>query len=189
MEKNSHQHFNDWTDEALYGAWCEGNLIAAKTLLEKWQPQLIMIAFQYTNNPELAKDLSQNVWVEICKKAKANYEIQSFKSFLFIVCRNKYFDHFRKTKNSKESNSAPNDLPDTRSFNLEKQLRQQEEVRLSKQFILSLPPLQKQCYTLYVLEEMSMEEIAQHLDITINQVRGRIDRAKTRMKSLKKKIL
>ncbi|MEM6966717.1 MAG: sigma-70 family RNA polymerase sigma factor [Bacteroidota bacterium] len=189
MKKNSQQHFDDWTAEALYGAWCEGHLAAAKVLLENWQPQLLMIAFQYTNHPELAKDLAQNVWVEICKKAKANYEIQSFKSFLFIVCRNKYFDQYRKTKNSKAFNAAPDQLPDTRFFDLEKQLRQREEVRLSKQFILSLPPLQKQCYTLYVLEEMSMEEIAQHLDITINQVRGRIDRAKTRMKNLKKKIL
>ena len=84
--------------------------------------------------------------------------------------------------------APPNELPDDRSFNLNQKMDDQEKVQLSKQLIFGLPPLQKECFSLYVLEELSMEEIAIQLNISVNQVRGRIDRAKKRMKNLKKKI-
>jgi RNA polymerase sigma-70 factor (ECF subfamily) len=187
----SKKHFpiqDSESDEALYIAWCEGDRDAANVLLQKYQSQVLMMAYHYSKNSEITKDITQNVWIEICKKAKFNHEIRSFKSFIFVVCRNKFLDHFRKNKNSKESSSPPNELPDDRSFSLEKQIDQKEKVQLSKQLIFGLPPLQKECFTLYVLEEMSMEEIAIQLNISVNQVRGRIDRAKRRMKNLKKKI-
>lgn len=187
--KKQNQILTNLTDEALYKAWCEGNLNAANVLLERYQSLLLLMAYKYCNNREIAKDISQNVWIEICKKAKFNYEIKSFKAYLYTVCRNKYFDLFRKNKNSKEVTSSPTELPDEQIFSLEKQIEEKEAVQLSQQFILSLPPLQKECYVLYVLEEMSMEEIATQLGITTNQVRGRIDRAKKRMKNIKKKIL
>ena len=190
MNKKTHlQNLEIHSDHALYSAWCAGNLAAANVLLQRFQPQVLMMAYRYAKDGEVAKDVAQNAWIEICKKAKASYEIDNFKAYLNTVVRNKYFDLFRKNKNAKETAYSPQEIPDHRSFDLEKQMEQQEQIQLSRQFILSLPPLQKQCYALYVLEELSMEEIAAQLDISVNQVRGRIDRAKKRMKNLKNEIL
>lgn len=74
------------------------------------------------------------------------------------------------------------EIPDNKQLNPQERMIQQESRRLLEQAIDSLDPKYRIVYILKEVEEMSLKEIAQTLDLTVANIKVRLHRSKAMLK-------
>ena len=86
-------------DEQLYLEFLNGNQNSFEIIVKKYSKKIIYFIYQFVNNIEVAKDLSQDVFVYILSKKpniKAKY---SLKSYLFMISRCRALNYLKREKN------------------------------------------------------------------------------------------
>lgn len=76
-----------------------GDDSAVSELIEKTQDRLYRFCYYLTQNPILAQDICQDVYVKVLEKIKKIKDPAAFQSWLFRVAKNIYLDHIKSPKN------------------------------------------------------------------------------------------
>jgi RNA polymerase sigma factor (sigma-70 family) len=126
--------------------------------------------------PEMAEDLTHEVFLKIWEVRHQLHIERSFKSYLFRVSHNKAIDMHRKI-------AADNRLMDqlAQHYNagaLEEDLFSQEDLQrfnaLFEEALASLSPRRRRIYEMSKKEKKSYEQIGLELNISRNTVKGHI---------------
>ena len=106
-------------------------------------------------------------------------EIESIEAFCLTICRNLALDKAKKSEAQNIQLDDSHDPPD-RSYtsNPEEQTVQHDRIQLVRQLIDSLPEKQRSCIQLRDIEGKSYKEIAAVMDISEQQVKVNIFRAR-----------
>ncbi|GEP97600.1 RNA polymerase sigma factor [Chitinophaga cymbidii] len=80
----------------------EGNESAFRELMHVYQPLLLTYVFQLTKSVSNAEEIVQDVFLKIWMGREALADVQRFKGYLFIVCRNYALDQLRKIARERE---------------------------------------------------------------------------------------
>ena len=142
--------------------------------------ELYRLALRITLNPAEAEDVVQETMIKIWNRRDQWDEIESIEAFCLTICRNLALDKMRKTEGQNQSlDEVVHDAPDrSYSSNPEEQAMQQDRIELIHRLIGQLPEKQRSAMQLRDFEGKSYKEIAAIMDISEEQVKINIFRAR-----------
>ena len=141
-------------------------------------------------NAAEAEDVVQETMMKVWNRRDQWEQIESIEAFCLTICRNLSLDKVRRMDNQTQSLDAAYDPKDLGvSSNPEEQAIQSDRIRLVRQMISQLPEKQRSCMQLRDMEGKSYKDIAAILDITEEQVKVNIFRARQTIREKFKKFL
>lgn len=159
-------------------------------LYKKYAKDLYYYLLKLSGSPQLAEDLTQETFVRATIYLN-NYEGEEAKAWLFKVARNAYLDEWRKQKrrktfpllsilSPKEEMISPYGIP-------EDSLLTQEEQQRVEDLLSFLPEQYRSIIYLREYAQFSYKEIMETLQLTEQQVKVTLHRARKRLASLMEK--
>jgi len=146
--------------------------------------ELYRLALRITLNPAEAEDVVQETMMKVWNRRAQWEQIESIEAFCLTICRNLALDKTRKMGNQDQSlDTGEHDAPDhSYAANPEEQAIQQDRVALVRKLINSLPEKQRSVMQLRDFEGKSYKEIAAVMNISEEQVKVNIFRARQAVK-------
>lgn len=149
--------------------------------------ELYRLALRITLNSAEAEDVVQETLIKVWNKRDDWDTIDSIEAFCLTICRNLSLDKMRKLSN--QSESLDNDstfksdpLDHSYSSNPEEQAVQRDRVDLVRRLIDTLPEKQRCIMQLRDFEGKSYKEIATILNVSEEQVKVNLFRARQTIK-------
>lgn len=143
---------------------------------------LYRLALRITLNSAEAEDIVQDTLIKVWNKRESWAEIDSIEAFSMTICRNLALDRIdRRGSHNASIDEQGIDSQDSAATPLE-QTQQRDSVALVRQIIDSLPVNQRMCIQLRDFEGKTYKEIAVALDMTDEQVKINIFRARQTIK-------
>ena len=145
--------------------------------------ELYRLALRITLNHAEAEDIVQETMIKIWNRREQWDEIESIEAFCLTICRNMALDRQKRMDNQSATLDEGNDRAD-RSYtaNPEEHAIDRDRVELVKRLIEKLPEKQRTCMQLRDIEGKAYREIAAILNITEQQVKVNIFRARQTVK-------
>ena len=159
----------------------KSNLIM-DNIYKRYGHLLLAIAIKYVRNREEAQDIVMNLFEKLGDKI-AKHDIQNFKSWLHTILKNECLMHLRKTKKINSTTTIEN-LENVVS-ELDSEEFYQTKEKVFNQLESSLAELkneQRKSVELFYLENKSYVEIAEILNISLNNVKSAIQNGKRMLK-------
>jgi len=144
--------------------------------------QLFRLALRITLNRFEAEDIVQDTLIKVWNRRSDWEDIDSIEAFSLTICRNLSLDRIKKKENDNNSLEDVKGVEPLSSSNPQDRMIQAERVNLIRQIVDSLPEKQRSCMQLRDFEGKSYKEIAVILDITEEQVKVNIFRARQAVK-------
>lgn len=149
--------------------------------------ELFRLALRITLSREDAEDIVQDTLMKVWKRRDSWDNIESIKAYSLTICRNLSLDHLRLHENQNLHIDSLEEQTQ-HSSNPYEQILLRDRVRIVKQLIESLPEKQRTCIQLRDIEGKAYKEIAQILQISEEQVKVNIFRARQAIKQKIKKV-
>lgn len=146
--------------------------------------ELFRLALRITLNRADAEDVVQETMLKVWNRREQWEQIESMEAFCMTICRNLALDRQKRMENQNASlEDEGHDTPD-RSYgaNPEEQAVQRDRVERVRQLMDQLPEKQRTCMQLRDIEGKSYKEIAAVMDISEQQVKINIFRARQTIK-------
>lgn len=162
-----------------------GDHAAFRTLVERHQNAVIGTVAKMLGGPNDAEDISQQVFLRIWRNAKRYRPDAKFTTYLFTITRNLVFNETRRRGRKKEVSSEEReensqyqiaDSPDRRP---DAELLQAELRQAVDAAIAALPEMQRMAVILRRYEQLSYEEIAGVLQLSVSAVKSLLFRARS----------
>lgn len=150
--------------------------------------KLYRLALRITLNPAEAEDVVQETMIKIWNRRDSWDTIDNIENFCLTICRNLALDKTRHMSNQTltlEVEMEPSD--NSHHANPEEQVIQRDRIRLVRELIDQLPEKQRSCMQLRDIEGKSYKDIAIVLNITEEQVKVNIFRARQAIREQFKK--
>ena len=151
---------------------------------EEHSDALFRYCYFQTSNREVATDLLQDTFTKTWLYLKDGKKIDNLKAFLYKVAKNLIIDYRRKKKSFSLDAITETGIEFQDEVDTEEKITEDSD----KEFVISklaeLPDDDKEILSMRYVNEMSIREIADTLDLTPNNVSVRIHRAVEKMKSL-----
>ncbi len=152
--------------------------------------ELYRMALRITMNAADAEDVVQETMMKVWNRRDQWNQIDSIEAFCLTICRNLSLDKVRRMDNQTQSLDAAYDPKDHGvASNPEEQAIQSDRIRLVRLMISQLPEKQRSCMQLRDMEGKSYKDIATILNITEEQVKVNIFRARQTIREKFKKFL
>ena len=150
--------------------------------------KLFRLALRITLNNAEAEDIVQETLIKVWKKRESWDEIESIEAFCYSICRNLALDRTRRADMFSESLDETQSMAVDTSYssNPEEQVQQSDRMKLVKELIDHLPEKQRSVIQLRDFEGKSYKEIADIMQMTDEQVKVTLFRAR---QTIKKKFL
>ncbi len=141
--------------------------------------ELYRLALRITLNPAEAEDVVQDTMIKVWNKRDQWDEIASIEAFCLTICRNLSLDRNKRAGNQEAPLDETNAPPDpSYASNPEEQTVQRDRIQLVRQLIEQLPEKQRTAIWLRDIEGKAYKEIAEVMDISEQQVKVNIFRAR-----------
>jgi RNA polymerase sigma-70 factor (ECF subfamily) len=145
-------------------------------LYKRYAPHVHRFALFLCGDPALADDITSETFVRAWTSPGPIRE-GTVKAYLFTIARNLYHDFLRRARRRAVLHE---NIADTRADAAE-----QAHVRSELSFVLAamqeLPEIDRAALLMRAREEMSYEEIAQALDLSVGAVKVKIHRARAKL--------
>ena len=159
----------------------DGQRAAFEELFEIYQPRLKYYIRRLDSDGTNIDDTLQDIWLTVFKKIHKLKDTQSFGVWLYRIARNKVYDRFRRKDRSvplPQENKVPVSGDDEPAFDANNAEKLHKALN-------KLKPYHREVLTLFFIEQMSYQSIADVVDCSIGTVRSRIIYAK---QSLRKEM-
>ena len=167
-----------------------GDIDAFELLIERHQGAVIGTVSKMLNNSADAEDIAQQVFIRLWKSAP-KYEVKAkFTTFLFTITKNLVFNETsrraRKKQVSLEERAEDSHLEIAdESYSKPDQNVLQAELQLAvDNAIQQLPEKQRLAVILRRYEQLSYEEIADVLELSVSAIKSQLFRARTTLREL-----
>lgn len=176
LYRQDHKKMDKIAEENNLKAMVKGEQKAFESLFLFYQPKLIYFLTGFIKDSEMARDMAQDIFLNIWNN-RANFsEIKSFKAFIFKMGKNaiyNYFDHTLVNEKYIASQlTQPIDTHNTEEFIYAQQLQELIDITVSQ-----MTPQQKLIYTMSRVDGLSNSEIAEKLNINKRTVENHITAA------------
>ncbi len=182
------------TDEAIMACFQAGETDAFQIIFDRYSSHVINFAYRFLNSQEEAEDIAQEVFLKIYR-AKERYDAnRPFRPWLFSIASRLISNQRRSRKrhpqesldwSSEDSDGRlqspllvdhSNPLPD-------EILQKQQLIDTVKKALEKLPGEQRKAVLLARYEEMSYEEIAITMEVSVSAVKSLLFRARGSLKA------
>jgi RNA polymerase sigma-70 factor, ECF subfamily len=178
----------DMTDEALLGAYLEGDRSAFETIISRYSAELLHFLTRFLGSRAAAEDVFQETFLQIHLSAESFDTTRRFKPWLFTIAANKARDYHRKhNRRAQVSLSASIgdegegqrfiDLLEAELPGPESPILDAERSRLVKQVVDAMPGHLREILLLSYFQQLSYNQIADTLEIPLGTVKSRLHTA------------
>ena len=178
-------------DVALVERAKAGDSAAFEVLIKQYERQIFRTALHITQNREDAEDITQDVFFKAYQKLDQFQGNSKFSTWLVRIAVNESLMRLRKRRNSKtvsmddevqtEEGSVPRDFA-AWTPNPEQEYSQGELAEILRKTIAGLPPGFRSVFTLRDVENLSTEETAELLGLSVPAVKSRLLRARLQLR-------
>jgi len=147
--------------------------------------ELFRVALRITLNPAEAEDIVQDTMIRVWNRREQWDEIESMEAFCLTICRNLALDRQKRMDNqhaSLDDEHIAGNIQQAATDTPEQQAVDHDQLQLVKVLIDQLPEKQRTCMQLRDIEEHSYREIATIMNISEQQVKINIFRARQAIK-------
>lgn len=175
-------------DFALMKQIAGGDHAAFRALLERHQNAVVGTVAKMLGSPSDAEDIAQQVFLRVWQHAKSYRPDAKFTTYLFTITRNLVFNETRRRSRKKEipldnGDSSGNHEPGDDPHRQPDASLLEAELRIAvDQAITSLPETQRLAVILRRYENLSYEEIAVVLDLSVSAVKSQLFRARSSLR-------
>jgi RNA polymerase sigma-70 factor (ECF subfamily) len=163
-------------EEFLLSEFQKGNDQALSYIMDNYHKPLCFYAYSLSNDYDGAKDIVQNIIINLWERRKALPKIKSFKSYLYKSVYNEFLNQIRTSSRmmvfEKEYFEALKDFVDDHDESKTKQ-----QIALLHNEIEKLSPKCKETFLLCKREGLTYVEISDHLNISIKTVENHMIKA------------
>jgi RNA polymerase sigma-70 factor, ECF subfamily len=165
-----------------------GDHSAFRQLVERHQHAVIGTVAKMLGNPSEAEDIAQQVFLRIWRHAKRYRPDAKFTTYLFTITRNLVFNETRRKGRKKEISSEEREesshrhVEDSPDRQPDSQVLQAELQSAVDQAISQLPEVQRMAVVLRRYDQLSYEEIAAVLNLSVSAVKSLLFRARTALR-------
>ncbi len=172
------------SDEDLIQMLLVNDERATELIFRKYYKYICQSVYRIIPDGTLVEDLSQDVFYELWKKRESLNIKTSLKAYLSRAGRNKALNYIRDQRIHTEDHSNHSYL-ESKNVSAIENLEKEELQKIIDKAIDDLPARCRAVFMLSRFEEMSYQEIANQLDISIKTVENQISKA---LKSLRQSI-
>jgi len=148
-----------------------GDERAFEKLFYGYYDQLGAFVFQLTSSHILAEEVVQEAFIEVWQRRDTLGEIGSFKSFIFILTKNRMLNALRKIANEKLKHQVWQENRESfQPAEPDEDLFEQYKMVLDEA-ISKLPPQQQKIFKLSKIDRLKQEEIARLLNLSPETVK------------------
>lgn len=173
----------------------DGDELAFKTLVENYQDLVFNTAIGIVQNSEDAEDVAQEVFIQVYRSIDQFKGDARLSTWIYRITTTKALDHIRSRKRKKRfafitSLFGPNDELIHEPVDFQHPgvaLDRKEQAALMFKMIDQLPENQKVAFTLHKTEELSYQEIADVMHLSVSAVESLLFRARQNLRKLLEK--
>ena len=168
-----------------------GDSAAFEQLIKQYERQIFRTALHITQNREDAEDITQDVFFKAFQKLNQFQGNSKFSTWLVRIAVNESLMRLRKRKTQRtvsmdqdvetEEGAIPRDFAEWRP-NPEQNYNQAELAEILRKTIAGLPPGFRTVFTLRDIENLSTEETAEALGLSVPAVKSRLLRARLQLR-------
>jgi len=182
-------------DVRLMGLIGRGDTLAFEELIERHQALVAGTAARMLGSNSEVEDIAQQVFIRVWKSASRYKPRAKFTTWLLKITRNLVFNELRRTKRRAQVPIQPE--PDADEITLQDEVTSAPDASLLEselqqeieKAILQLPDTQRMALILRRYEQLSYDEIAEVLDLSVPAVKSVLFRARTELRSRLSKYL
>jgi RNA polymerase sigma factor, sigma-70 family len=161
-------------------------------IVNEFKDKAFSLAFRILKNAQDAEDSLQEAFIRLYNALKNNsYKAESkFSTYVYSIVYNTAVEFYRKI-NSKSFSVISIDITEARYTDGDELLRnyqyineRQEISEIIKRYINNIPQQYSVILTMYFINELTLKEIADMLEIPVGTVKNRIFRAKEKLREL-----
>ncbi len=181
------------SDEELVARAREGDRPAFARLVERHSVSVYNLTLRMVGNREDAEEAAQDVFVRAYRSLDRFRGDSRFSTWLYRIAVNVSLSSARRSRRdlSTTSLSEPEDdedglpmqLPDP-SADPAEQFEQAEFRDQVRKMVAALPPIYSAVISMYHMQSLSYDEIAEALELPIGTVKARLFRARTALRKL-----
>jgi len=173
-------------DFEIMRAIAQGDREAFHALVEKYKDRIFQLCYKFVRNHEDAEDLTQDIFIQVYKKAdKFEYKSTVF-TWLYRITMNKSVNYLRRKEWSKLfkriefdiKENAQDMIPASKDDNPDSLIQVSQKKTIIQKALNSLPKNQRVAFHLHNVEELPYAKIADIMECSISAVESRIHRAK-----------
>ena len=195
MVSTVQENLKDWVqldDDVLIKAHLKGDRRAFEVLFKKHRDSVARLVFSIVKNETLVEDIVQEVFLLVYRYLPKFRSESSFKTWIYRISVNESIRQLNRSK--RWITVAPCEMEDmsfptalvvvSQGPNQERFLLEGDNRRLIHTALSNLKPNHRVILSLYYLEEMSIQDVAQILDIPEGSVKSRLYYARENLKKI-----
>src|SRR6266568_560645 len=186
---------DDAKDVRLMRLVSRGDTSAFEELIERHRALVAGTVARMLSSNSDVEDIAQQVFIRVWKSARRYVPRAKFTTWLLKITRNLVFNELRRTKRhahvllQSESGAEDPPLKDETNLAPDASLLESELQRTIEEAILQLPETQRMALVLRRYEQLSYEQIAEVLDLSVPAVKSVLFRARSELRSRLSKYL
>jgi RNA polymerase sigma-70 factor (ECF subfamily) len=176
------------TLNSLAASFQEGDLECFRRIVELMTRDLIARAYSYLQDWETATDLTQETWLSVFESITRYDRTRPFKTWLFMIHRNRCLDHIRRASTRLElvgfDEQITPQADESRMNNPEAAAERAEYMAHIRNAFNTLPDTQRRVFALVDIEQEPQENAAVILNMKPSTLRSTLHFARKRMAQL-----
>jgi RNA polymerase sigma factor (sigma-70 family) len=183
MSSSSASDATEGQETALVAAIAAGSPESESIFMARYMPKVRTLLIIRSRNPELARDLQQDVMIEaLCALRKGQLrEAERLPAFVAGIARNVLNNHFRGQSKAPILEELPPEIADRATENPLDSQASEERRQLARQAIESLNPVDRSILQMTLVDDLKPGTIAERLGLNPEVVRQRKLRATRRV--------
>ncbi|WP_138494896.1 RNA polymerase sigma factor SigW [Paenibacillus pinistramenti] len=177
---------SEHADAGLVKLARKGNQRAFAELVDLYKDKVFHLAYRMLNNRHESEDIVQETFLRVYKNWDKYDENQKFSTWMYRIATNLCIDKLRKRKPSFSLDAELNDQDGTDGYSLipgdnrtpESEFLLSETQQIIHQAIDGLPAKYKTIMILRYLQELSLQEIGDILNMPVTTVKTRVHRGR-----------
>lgn len=162
-----------------------GDSRAFARLVRRWHPRLVRHAYGFTRDMDAARDVAQESWMAVMRGLRSLRDPARFRAWAFGIVANKARDWVRReqARRAREGAGAAAGVAAGADAASSDAGPREAAVRRIRAGLARLEPGQRTLLTRFYLDEMSVRELAESLDVPIGTIKSRLFYARNALRA------
>jgi RNA polymerase sigma-70 factor (ECF subfamily) len=170
------------TPDSLIEQCLTGDQQAWETIVRQNWRKVFNVAYKFVGKHDEAEDLTQDIFLKIFKALNTFDRRANFQTWIISISRNLCIDHYRSVRKERQLIAREVDTGDLQPASSDRGPYQAAEHRdlrgMLRRALQALPVTLRTAVVLRDLQELSYQEIADHLGLPEGTVKSRINRGR-----------
>jgi len=167
-------------------AYRDGDLQAFDHLFNKLKDPLYRYLLRQTGNSHQAEEIFQDTWAAIIRQHK-NYSVKSkFRTYLYHIAHTKLIDYYRTNNrhalDNYDEHEDDTELFEAESGGLEHRIDVLHKFDYLQKLLDKLPAAQRDIFLLHQESGLSLNEIAESMQVSLDTAKSRLKYALTKLR-------